>query len=76
LRTFSFGALRLVGENPFYRCYTDVLTLNLSSLQAELKFDESAHKWVPAGESYWGTEDYERKEFLGYTFNKIICADD
>lgn len=75
LRTFSFGALRLVGENPFYRCYTDVLTLNLSSLQAELKFDESAHKWVPTEQSYWDTEDYERKMFLGYTFAEILSSE-
>lgn len=38
--------------------------------------EEATYEWVPAGESYWGTEDYERKEFLGYTFHKIICADD
>ena len=38
--------------------------------------EEATYEWVPAGGSYRGTEDYDNKQFLGYTFNKIICADD
>lgn len=38
--------------------------------------EEATFEWVPAGESYWDTEDYARTKFLGYYFDKIICADD
>ncbi len=42
-----FGALRLVGENPFYKCNTDWIRLGLSYEQAEMKLDETVQKWVP-----------------------------
>ena len=81
-----FGALSSVGVayddgtgGIFDKCYTEVVDLTLSSRQSMMQLrsaEEATYEWVPAGESYWGTEDYERKEFLGYTFNKIICADD
>lgn len=81
-----FGALSSVGVayddgtgGIFDICTTEVVDLTLSSRQSmmELRYTEEAtYEWVPAGESYWGTEDYDNKQFLGYTFNKIICADD
>ena len=72
LRTVLFGALRLVGENPFYECDTEWgLQLNLSSEQAELKFDKTAQKWIPTEQSYWNTDDSRYKKFLGLTFMDI-----
>ena len=81
-----FGALSSAGQltedgmgGIFYWCQTDFIDLTLSSRQSMMQLrstEEVRYEWVPAGESYWGTEDYKRKEFLGYTFNKIICADD
>lgn len=81
-----FGALSSAGQlsedgmgGIFDRCQTDFIDLTLSSRQSMMQLrsaEEATYEWVPAGESYWGTEDYERKEFLVYTFNKIICADD
>ena len=81
-----FGALSSVGVayddgtgGIFDNCDTGVVDLTLSSRQSmmELRYTEEAtYEWVPAGGSYWGTEDYDNKQFLGYTFNKIICADD
>lgn len=81
-----FGALSSVGQidrdgrdGIFKNCKTEIIDLTLSSRQSMMQLrstENETYEWVPAGESYWGTEDYERKEFLGYTFNKIICADD
>ena len=82
-----FGALSSVGllyiedgiGGIFESCQTQFIYLTLSSRQSMMELrhtEEATYEWVPAGGSYWGTEDYERKEFLGYTFNKIICADD
>ena len=72
LSSVTFGALRLVGENPFYKCNTEWgLRLNLSYKQAELKFDKTAKKWVPTEQSYRDTEDYKNKKFLGLTFERI-----
>lgn len=86
LERVRFGALSSAGQlsedgmgGIFDKCYTEVVDLTLSSRQSMMQLrsaEEATYEWVPAGESYWGTEDYERKEFLGYTFNKIICADD
>ena len=68
----SFGALRLVGEDPFYRCNTEWgLQLNLSYEQAELKFDETAQKWVPTDKKYWDIYDDSNRSFLGLTFERI-----
>ena len=82
-----FGALSSAGllyiedgiGGIFESCQTHFINLTLSSRQSMMQLrstENETYEWVPAGESYWGTEDYERKEFLGYTFNKIICADD
>ena len=80
-----FGALSSAGQlyedgmgGIFGFCQTTFIDLTLSSRQSMMQLlDRGAmYEWVPAGESYWDTEDYKRKEFLGYTFNKIICADD
>ena len=86
LNRVRFGALSSVGVayddgtgGIFDNCNTEVVDLTLSSRQSmmELRYTEEAtYEWVPAGGSYWGTEDYDNKQFLGYTFNKIICADD
>ena len=86
LNRVRFGALSSVGVAYddgtgciFDNCITEVVDLTLSSRQSmmELRYTEEAtYEWVPAGGSYWGTEDYDNKQFLGYTFNKIICADD
>lgn len=65
----TFGALRLVGEDPFYQCVTDWLSLGLSSRQAQLKFDGDA--WRPTEQSYWDTGDKDSKKFLGLTFKRI-----
>lgn len=86
LNRVRFGALSSVGVayddgtgGIFDNCNTEVVDLTLSSRQSmmELRYaEEATYEWVPAGGSCWGTEDYDNKQFLGYTFNKIICADD
>ena len=87
LERVRFGALSSAGllyieygiGGIFESCQTQFIDLTLSSRQSMMQLrstEEATYEWVPAGESYWGTEDYERKEFLGYTFHKIICADD
>ena len=63
----------------FEWCQTDFIDLTLSSRQSMMQLvstEEATYKWVPAGLSYWDTEDYKRTTFLLYTFHKIICADD
>ena len=67
----SFGALRLVGKDSFYRCNTDGLSLSLSYEQAELKFDETENAWVPTEKKYRDTYDESNKSFLGLTFEII-----
>ena len=86
LKRVRFGALSSVGLEQeegmggiFDWCQTDFIDLTLSSRQSMMRLrptEEATYEWVPAGESYWDTEDYARSKFLGYTFNKIICADD
>ena len=81
-----FGALSSAGllseegmGGIFESCQTTFIDLTLSSRQSMMQLrhtEEATYEWVPAGESYWDTEDYARTKFLGYTFNKIICADD
>ena len=81
-----FGALSSAGQlsedgmgGIFDWCQTNFINLTLSSRQSMMQLrptEEATYEWVPAGESYWDTEDYARSKFLGYTFNKIICADD
>lgn len=86
LERVRFGALSSAGQltedgmgGIFDWCPTDFIDLTLSSRQSMMQLrhtEEATYEWVPAGESYWDTEDYERTTFLGYTFHKIICADD
>ena len=86
LKRVRFGALSSVGLEQeegmggiFDWCQTDFIDLTLSSRQSMMQLRNTAEatcEWVPAGESYWDTEDYARTKFLGYYFNKIICADD
>ena len=86
LKRVRFGALSSVGLEQeegmggiFDWCQTDFIDLTLSSRQSMMLLrstKEATYEWVPVGESYWGTEDYERTTFLLYTFHKIICADD
>lgn len=86
LKRVRFGALSSVGLEQeegmggiFDWCQTDFIDLTLSSRQSMMRLrsaEGATYEWVPAGESYWGTEDYERTTFLLYTFHKIICADD
>ena len=86
LERVRFGALSSAGQltedgmgGIFDWCQTSFIDLTLSSRQSMMQLRNTAEatcEWVPAGESYWDTEDYERTTFLGYTFHKIICADD
>lgn len=86
LNRVRFGALSSVGQlsddgtgGIFDLCQTDGINLTLSSRQSMMELrhtEEATYEWVPAGESYWDTEDYKRTTFLLYTFHKIICADD
>ena len=86
LKRVRFGALSSAGQlyedgigGIFDSCNTKFIDLTLSSRQSMMQLrsaEEATYEWVPAGESYWDTEDYARTKFLGYYFNKIICADD
>lgn len=86
LERVRFGALSSVGVayddgtgGIFNNCNTEFVDLTLSSRQSMMELrntEEATYEWVPAGGSYWDTEDYDNKQFLGYTFNEIICADD
>lgn len=86
LERVRFGALSSAGQltedgmgGIFESCQTAFIDLTLSSRQSMMQLRNTAEatcEWVPAGESYWDTEDYARTKFLGYYFNKIICADD
>lgn len=81
-----FGALSSVGVayddgtgGIFNNCNTELVDLTLSSRQSMMELrntEEATYEWGPAGGSYWDTEDYDNKQFLGYTFNEIIRADD
>ena len=81
-----FGALSSVGQidrdgrdGIFKNCKTEIIELTLSSRQSMMQLrntEEATHEWVPAGESYWDTEDYTNKKFLGYTFAQIHRVDD
>lgn len=86
LNTVRFGALSSVGleqedgtEGIFKNCKTEIIDLTLSSRQSMMQLrntEEATYEWVPAGESYWDTEDYTNKKFLGYTFAQIHRVDD
>ena len=86
LNRVRFGALSSVGaldrdgrDGIFKNCKTESIDLTLSSRQSMMQLrntEEATHEWVPAGESYWDTEDYTNKKFLGYTFAQIHRVDD
>ena len=86
LNRVRFGALSSVGViddsgmgGIFDMCNTTFVDLTLSSRQSMMQLlptEEATYEWVPTGQSYWNTEDHRNKKFLGYTFNRIICADD
>ena len=86
LERVRFGALSSAGQlsedgigGIFYWCQTDFIDLTLSSRQSMMQLrttEEATYEWVPAGESYWDTEDYANTKFLGYKFYRIIRADD
>lgn len=81
-----FGALSSVGQidrdgrdGIFKNCKTEIIDLTLSSRQSMMQLRntaEATYEWVPAGESYWDTEDYTNKKFLGYSFAQIHRVDD
>lgn len=63
----------------FDKVETAHIELSLSTRQAKLYFTptyDAIYEWCSAGQSYWDTEDYANKKFLGYKFRKIIRADD
>lgn len=86
LERVRFGALSSVGllhdigmGGIFDSCNTNFIDLTLSSRQSMMQLrntEEATYEWVPAGESYWDTEDYTNKKFLGYTFAQIHRVDD
>lgn len=86
LRSVRFGALSSAGQltedgmgGIFESCQTAFIDLTLSSRQSMMQLRNTAEatcEWVPAGESYWDTEDYARTKFLGYKFNHIYRVDD
>lgn len=86
LRSVWFGALSSVmslSEHDlggiFDKVNTTNIQLTLSTRQAKLGLVhtyDANYEWVPAGGSYWDTEDYTNKKFLGYTFAQIHRVDD
>lgn len=87
LNRVRFGALSSVGVayddgtgGIFNNFNTEGVDLTLSSRQSMMELrrnpEEATYEWVPAGGSYWDTEDYKRTKFLGYKFNHIYRADD
>ena len=86
LERVRFGALSSAGQltedgmgGIFDWCKTNFIDLTLSSRQSMMQLRNTAEatcEWVPAGESYWDTEDYAHTRFLGYKFNHIYRADD
>lgn len=86
LNRVRFGALSSAGQlsddgtgGIFDLCQTEGINLTLSSRQSMMELrhtEEATYEWVPAGGSYWDTEDYTNKKFLGYTFAQIHRVDD
>ena len=73
LTRVCFGALSYVEGNDligiFDRGFTEGILLELSSQQAKL--ENAGQCWYPTEQSYWDTEDYDSKTFLGYKFGDI-----
>jgi len=86
LRSVWFGALSSVmsfsdGDlgGIFDKVNTTNIQLTLSTRQAKLGLVptyEAKYEWYPTGQSYWDSEDYSKNKILGYTFRRIIRADD
>ena len=86
LRSVWFGALSSVmslSEHDlggiFDKVNTTNIQLTLSTRQAKLGLIptyDANFEWYSTGRSYWDSEDYTNKKFLGYTFAQIIRADD
>lgn len=81
-----FGALSSVGQidrdgrdGIFKNCKTEIIDLTLSSRQSMMQLlttAEATYEWCSTRQSYWDTEDYTKKKFLGYKFNHIYRVDD
>lgn len=86
LRSVWFGALSSVMSlsdhdlgGIFDKVNTTNIQLTLSTRQAKLGLIatyEANFEWYPTGQSYWDSEDYSKNKILGYTFRRIIRADD
>ena len=86
LRSVWFGALSSVmslSEHDlggiFDKVNTTNIQLTLSTRQAKLGLIptyDANYEWYPTGQSYWDSEDYSKNKILGYTFARIIRADD
>lgn len=81
-----FVALSSVGQidrdgrdGIFKNCKTEIIDLTLSSRQSMMQLlttAEATYEWCSTRQSYWDTEDYANKKFLGYKFNCIYRVDD
>ena len=86
LRSVRFGALSSVmcltdrGEaGIFDKVNTTNIQLTLSTRQTKLGLVhtyDANYEWYSTGQSYWDSEDYSKNKILGYTFRRIIRADD
>ena len=86
LRSVWFGALSSVmslSEHDlggiFDKVNTTNIQLTLSTRQAKLGLVhtyDANYEWYSTGQSYWDSEDYSKNKILGYTFRRIIRADD
>ena len=86
LRSVWFGALSSVmslSEHDlggiFDKVNTTNIQLTLSTRQAKLGLIptyDANYEWYSIGQSYWDSEDYSKNKILGYTFARIIRADD
>ena len=86
LNRVRFGALSSVGQidrdgrdGIFKNCKTEIIDLTLSSRQSMMQLlttAEATYEWCSTRQSYWDTEDYTNKKFLGYTFAQIHRVDD
>lgn len=74
LTRVCFGALSFVEGNDLIGIFDSGFTINilleLSSQQVNL--ENSGQFWFPTEQSYWDTEDYDSRTFLGYDFGDII----
>ena len=86
LKSVWFGALSSVmslSEHDlggiFDKVNTTNIQLTLSTRQAKLALIptyDAYYEWYSTGQSYWDSEDYSKNKILGYTFRRIIRADD